>query len=56
LVQARNAFPGLRSDRGSELFRIADLSHVWILADVFENDAQERDPKSQTYPSELPAM
>jgi len=40
LVQARNAFPGLRFERGSELFRIADLSHVWILADVFENDAR----------------
>jgi membrane fusion protein, copper/silver efflux system len=40
LVQARNAFPGLRFDRGSELFRIADLSHVWILADVFEDDAR----------------
>jgi Cu(I)/Ag(I) efflux system membrane fusion protein len=40
LVQTRNAFPGLRFDRGSELFRIADLSHVWILADIFENDAR----------------
>jgi Cu(I)/Ag(I) efflux system membrane fusion protein len=40
LVQTRNAFPGLRFERGSELFRIADLSHVWILADVFENDAR----------------
>jgi Cu(I)/Ag(I) efflux system membrane fusion protein len=40
LVVTRNAFSGLRFDRGSELFRIADLSHVWILADVFENDAR----------------
>ena len=40
LVVARNAFSGLRFDRGSELFRIADLNHVWILADVFENDAR----------------
>jgi membrane fusion protein, copper/silver efflux system len=40
LVVARNAFSGLRFDRGAELFRIADLSHVWILADVFENDAR----------------
>lgn len=40
LVLARNAFPGLRFDRGTELFRIADLNHVWILADVFENDAR----------------
>ena len=39
LVLARNAFPGLRFERGGELFRIADLYHIWILADVFENDA-----------------
>jgi len=31
---------GLRFERGTELYRIADLSHVWILADVFENEAQ----------------
>lgn len=40
LVLARNVFPGLRFDRGTELFRIVELNHVWILADVFENDAQ----------------
>ena len=40
LVVARNAFSGLRFDRGAELFRIADINHVWILADVFENDAR----------------
>jgi RND family efflux transporter MFP subunit len=39
LVVARNAFSGLRVERGKELFRIADIHHVWILADVFENDA-----------------
>ena len=31
---------GERFDRGTELYRIADLSHVWILADIFENEAQ----------------
>lgn len=35
----RNVSPGLRLDRGVELFRIADLSRVWILADIFENEA-----------------
>ena len=40
IVVARNVFPGQRFDRGLELYRIADLSHVWVLADVFENDAQ----------------
>ena len=28
---------GQRVDRGSELYRIADLRRVWILADVYEN-------------------
>ena len=35
----RNVSPGLRFDRGAEFFRIADLSRVWIMADVFENEA-----------------
>ncbi|MGZ3647928.1 MAG: efflux RND transporter periplasmic adaptor subunit, partial [Syntrophales bacterium] len=38
-VLLRNASPGLSFDRGTELFRIADLSRVWILADVFENES-----------------
>jgi RND family efflux transporter MFP subunit len=44
LVLARNAFTGLRFERGSELFRIAELDHVWVLADVFENEAQDFQP------------
>ena len=40
LVVARNAFSALRFERGAELFRIADINHIWILADVFENDAR----------------
>ncbi len=35
----RNVSPGLRFDRGAEFFRIADLSRVWILADIFETEA-----------------
>ena len=31
--------PGLRFDKGAELLRIADLSKVWILADLNENEA-----------------
>ncbi len=34
----RNVSPGLRFDRGTELFRVVDLTKVWILADVFENE------------------
>ena len=40
LVVARNVFSGVRFNRGEELFRIADINHIWILADVFENDAR----------------
>jgi multidrug efflux pump subunit AcrA (membrane-fusion protein) len=35
VVLKRGAAPGLRFDRGFEFFRIADLNHVWILADVY---------------------
>jgi RND family efflux transporter MFP subunit len=40
LIVARATFPGLRFDRGTELYRLVDLSHVWILADLFENETQ----------------
>ena len=39
LIVIRNVSPGLRFDRGAELYRIADVSRVWILADVFQNEA-----------------
>ena len=39
-IITRNVSKGLRFDKGKELYRIADLSLVWILADVFENEAQ----------------
>lgn len=35
----RNVSDGQRFERGKELFSIADLSHVWVLVDVFERDA-----------------
>lgn len=37
-VLARNVSTGQRFDRTSELYVIADLSRVWILADAFENE------------------
>jgi membrane fusion protein, copper/silver efflux system len=49
----RNISPGLRVDRGAELFRIADLSKVWILADIFENEASFFKP-GMTVKMELP--
>ena len=39
-VLARNVSDGQRFDKGTELFRVADLSRVWILADVFEKKAR----------------
>jgi len=49
LVTDRKAYSGLRFTRGQELFRVADIHHVWILADVFENDARLlRDAHSAT--------
>jgi len=43
-VLSRNVSPGLKFDRGAEFYRIADLSRVWILADVFQNEAQYLQP------------
>ena len=38
-VLSRNVSPRQKSEKGAELFRIADLTRVWILADVFEREA-----------------
>ena len=38
-VITRNAFPKQRITPETELYNIVDLSRVWIMADVFENDA-----------------
>jgi RND family efflux transporter MFP subunit len=40
-VLARNVSLGQRFEKGSELYRLADLSHVWILADLFEREGQD---------------
>jgi membrane fusion protein, copper/silver efflux system len=37
VVLKRNVSPGLRFDRGFEFYRIADLTRVWILADVYRH-------------------
>jgi Cu(I)/Ag(I) efflux system membrane fusion protein len=39
-VLTRNVSRGQTFEKGAEFFRIADLTRVWIVADVFENDAQ----------------
>lgn len=38
-VMTRNAFPKQRITPDTELYSVADLSKVWIFADVFENEA-----------------
>jgi membrane fusion protein, copper/silver efflux system len=39
-VLTRNLTLGERFQRGTELYRIVDLSRVWVLADIFENESQ----------------
>jgi Cu(I)/Ag(I) efflux system membrane fusion protein len=38
IVLARNVVDGQKAAAGQELFRIADLSQIWVLADVPERD------------------
>ncbi len=40
LVLSRNVSRDQVVTRGAELFRIADISHVWVLASVYENDVR----------------
>lgn len=40
VVLARNIFPKQKFAQGAELFKIADLSHVWIVADMFGEDGR----------------
>jgi Cu(I)/Ag(I) efflux system membrane fusion protein len=49
----RNITLGERFQRGTELYRIADLSKVWILADIFGNEAQYIQPGSEARVSVL---
>jgi membrane fusion protein, copper/silver efflux system len=39
-IISREISPGLRFEKHAELYRIADLSHVWINAEVFGKDVQ----------------
>jgi YHS domain-containing protein len=40
LVLARNVSPLQKVDKGTEVFKVADLGRVWIVADVFPAEAQ----------------
>jgi membrane fusion protein, copper/silver efflux system len=39
-ILSRNVSLNQRMEKGAEMFKIADMSRVWILADIFENEAQ----------------
>jgi len=43
-ILARTITPGQHFDRSTEFYRIADLSQVWILVDIFGSDAQDIHP------------
>jgi membrane fusion protein, copper/silver efflux system len=38
-VTARNLTPEQRFDKGTELYRIADIRHVWVVAEIFERNS-----------------
>jgi RND family efflux transporter MFP subunit len=44
IVISRTIYAGQRFERGTEFFKIADLSSVWIFVDTFENEAQYLKP------------
>ncbi len=43
-ILSRSISPGVRFERQTEFYSIADLSHVWILAEVFGKDAEKFRP------------
>jgi membrane fusion protein, copper/silver efflux system len=43
-ILARNITPSQHFDHATEFYRIADLSQVWILADIFGSDVQSVHP------------
>jgi membrane fusion protein, copper/silver efflux system len=49
LVLVRNAYSGLRFERGAELYRIADLSHVWVLANTSVREVQYFRPAARVH-------
>lgn len=48
-ILERSAFPNQRVTPDSDLYTIADLSRVWIMADVFESDIAGLSVGSQAY-------
>ena len=46
-IMSRKISPGMRFERESDLYTIANLSHVWIVAEVFGRDAQAFRPGAE---------
>jgi Cu(I)/Ag(I) efflux system membrane fusion protein len=46
IILNRNVSLGQRFDKGTELYRIADIGRVWILADAYQADADSFLPKA----------
>lgn len=38
IVLQKNAFVGMNVEPGMNIFTVADLSHAWVVADIFEQD------------------
>jgi RND family efflux transporter MFP subunit len=47
IVLSRSVAPGQRVENGTEFYRIADLSRVWILADLFGEESRLFSPGSR---------
>ena len=43
-ILSRNLSPGLRFERQTDLYTIGDLSHIWIIAQIFGSDANSFKP------------
>jgi len=39
-VLTRNISPTQRFDKGTEMYRIADIAHLWVVTDIFEKDRE----------------
>ena len=46
-ITVRNVSPGQRFLKGTELYQIVDLSRVWVLADVYEQEVQYFQPGAE---------
>lgn len=46
-ILGNDVYAGMRFERGSELVRVADLSSVWVTADLYGNDAAQLKPGSR---------